>query len=142
MSKFNHDHSKIHKKYLTLKEDNTLVFVLDGDFYRTFDDDAKIASDILGYKIFNNMVGFPKTSITKVIDKLDDALVNYHFTDNDLKFSISENNNQYNNYLNIIRKTEAIKDKLDNLNSRVKELVLNDINNYDKILKLLGDLNG
>ena len=41
-----------------------------GTFYQVFDDDTYILYYLFGYNIINNRIGFPKSVINKVINRL------------------------------------------------------------------------
>lgn len=102
-----------------------------GNFYHTFDDDAYIMHYFFNYKIINNKAGFPISSLTKIINTLEDHKINYILdsTKKDYK-----KNNKYNYY-----KTKGIKKYQ---NNKIKENVLNNIDNLkandkEKLLKLI-----
>lgn len=136
-----HDHSKIYKKYNNLKEENTITFVLDGDFYRTFDNDAKIVSNVMKYKMYNNMVGFPRTSSPRVMEELDKNLIRYHFIEDDVVSKVGKRVNQYSTYLNLAIRTEYVQNKINELCDLVRDLILDNPDNYTKIKNLIGSLN-
>ena len=66
-----------------------IIFRKSGNFYQVFDDDAIILHSLFKYKIKDYRVGFPISSIDKVLEKLKEIHVDYkmgeeetHFKDN------------------------------------------------------------
>ena len=48
-----------------------------GLFYQVFDDDALILHFLLTYKVIDSKVGFPSNALNKVVNVLDDKMINY-----------------------------------------------------------------
>lgn len=48
-----------------------------GGFYSVYDDDCYILNYFFGYKIKDDRVGFPITSINKIINILEDNHISY-----------------------------------------------------------------
>ena len=92
--------SVIYKKYQILKKNsnqNDLFLFNVGAFYIFIGEDAKIASSELGLKLtyFNNEVqkcGFPISSISKYIHKLEALDYSIHIVDNsnDVMYSVKQ----------------------------------------------------
>ena len=66
---------------------------LEGIFFKCYNDTAKIVSDAMGYKLNKSdnilMVGFPKTSLSNVLDVLDkkySGILEKHVVDEDLVY--------------------------------------------------------
>ena len=55
-----------------LNNQDKIVFIKCGAFYNTYLEDSKIISKIFGYKLIHNRVGFPKSSLEKIISTLND----------------------------------------------------------------------
>lgn len=98
---------KVVDLYNTYKDNykEYVVFIKIGNFYETYNNDAYIISKIMNYKvknISNNVrVGFPITSLNKVLDELSNNKINYIVIEKDEIYKISiKKKFRYNNYLN------------------------------------------
>ena len=80
-----------------------------GNFYEVKYADAYILWYLLRYKIHNNKVGFPESSLVKVLDVLNENQVDYGFSLNDIQLK----NSMKNKYVEILEKAkkEWIKEK-------------------------------
>lgn len=76
-----------------------------GSWYHCYDDDAKIISFIMDYKLFENdynkkvTVGFPETSISKVVDCLEKNKIDYILINDNNKLKTFNNDNNYLRFL-------------------------------------------
>ena len=86
-----------------------VTFKKRGKFYEVKYADAYILWYLLRYKIHNNKVGFPESSLVKVLDVLNENQVDYGFSLNDIQLK----NNMKNKYVEILEKDkkEWIKEK-------------------------------
>lgn len=98
---------KVVDLYNTYKDNykEYVIFIKIGNFYETYDNDAYIISKIMNYKvknISNNIrVGFPITSLNKVLDELNNNKINYIVIEKDEIYKISiKKKFRDNNYLN------------------------------------------
>ena len=98
---------KVVDLYNTYKDNykEYVVFIRMGNFYETYNNDAYIISKIMNYKvknISNNIrVGFPITSLNKVLDELNNNKINYIVIEKDEIYKISiKKKFRDNNYLN------------------------------------------
>lgn len=101
---------KVVDLYNTYKDNykEYVIFIRIGNFYETYNNDACIISKIMNYKvknISNNVrVGFPITSLNKVLDELNNNKINYIVIEKDeiYKISIKKKfrDNNYSNYDN------------------------------------------
>lgn len=106
-----------------------VVFRKVGGFYHVFDGDSYILNYLFNYKIVGNRVGFPVGSIHKVVNTLEDKKINYELDGKKVNF---KRKNNYEKYLekgkvkyNFKRDIEKIYGKLDQLNSKDLEEILN-----------------
>lgn len=81
------------------------IFIKIGNFYETYNNDDYMISKIMNYKvknISNNVrVGFPITSLNKVLDELNNNKINYNVIEKDEIYKISiKKKFRDNNYLN------------------------------------------
>jgi len=95
-----------------------------GTFYTVFDDDCYIIYFLFNYNIKNSKIGFPKSALNKVINKLDELKINYEVVGVDLRGNYKNLNKylkfvelgkiKYNsdiNYQNIIDKLKDVSDE-------------------------------
>ena len=71
-----------------------------GTFYHVFDEDSYILYYLFGYNIKNEKVGFPKSVLNKVINKLEENKVNYLVVGENLNYDF-KNLNKYAKYLKL-----------------------------------------
>ena len=131
----------IEKYYLNkLNYKEYLIIMKYCNFYELIGDDALIASRIFNYKLsrLSNSfkVGFPLSSLTKVIDKLNNLQVNYLVVDKDNIINIKNfTNNNYLNYtsnLDVYKKNNILVNEIINyLNNNLDKNEL-----YDKLIKI------
>ena len=65
-------YKKLKKKY-----PNSVVLIKSGSFYNTYEDDAILIHELLGYRLVNKRVGFPIYNLFKI-----NVLQNYVLVDN------------------------------------------------------------
>ena len=107
-----------------------------GNFYRVFDEDTYIISGLLGYKIYQNKVGFPISEYKKVRKILDMNYISYIFY-NDIE-EIKENNN-YELCLDYFKRKfyqKEILKVLDNYNVIEELEKILKVINYSKLVEL------
>ena len=100
-----------------LKVDNNecVVIIKYGNFYRVFDDDTYIIWKFTKYKIHDDRLGFPKEVLPKIKDILNTITTDYLVYENKNYKKYSFINNQYNIVLKISKRDyrkEVILDKL------------------------------
>lgn len=111
-----------------------------GGFYSVFGDSCYIMLYLFGYKIIDNRVGFPKSAYDKVINKLDQLLINYSDPIEGVNKDFKKRN-KYNEFVikgknkysittrinSIIDKlTNLTEDELDNILSFIEEKISNE----------------
>ena len=65
-------YKKLKKKY-----PNSVVLIKSGSFYNTYEDDAILIHELLGYRLVNKRVGFPNYNLYKI-----NVIQNYVLVDN------------------------------------------------------------
>ena len=102
-------HTFLERKRFTVSK--YIEFKRKGKFYEVKHEDAYILWYLLRYKIHNNKVGFPESSLFKVLDILKENEVGYRLSlDDDLNYSKSNKENKYEEILEKAKK-EWIKEK-------------------------------
>lgn len=116
------------KNYITVREN--------GLFFNAFDDDAKIISYFFNYKVKKNIVGFPKNSLGKVTNMLEEKKIDYEVIKGEEKeFKTFKNLNNYHKYLakaskkyDVNKIVQDIMDRLYKMNEEELYDLLNKIN--------------
>lgn len=134
--------SKLLDQYNTLKknDNNCLYLIRVGIFYNIINEDAKVASEMLGLKITSlgpniYKCGFPYQQIQKYTKFLDDKKIKYQIIDNSYEKEKIKNNEDYfknielkqlvDKILNIDFNNITYKDsfeKLQNIQSELKKI--------------------
>lgn len=118
-----------------------LILIKSGNFYISLNNDAIIMNNIFNYKIkeSSNMirVGFPVSSLDKVVGYLDSISVNYLVIDKEIIEKQKYQNNRYNefsskyNYLSYLN-------RINNINNILKSNINKDISSVlDEIEDIL-----
>ena len=69
-----------------------IIFRILCDFYQVFDDDAIILNSLFKYKIKDFRVGFPISSLDKVLEKIKEIHIDYKIGEEETYFK----DNNYN----------------------------------------------
>ena len=102
-------HTFLERRVFTVSK--YIEFKRKGKFYEVKHEDAYILWYLLRYKIHNNKVGFPESSLFKVLDILKENQVGYRLSlDDDLGYIKSNKENKYEEILEKAKK-EWIKEK-------------------------------
>lgn len=126
---------KVKEIYFSLKNKykDYVIIIKIGSFYNVISKDAYILSSIFNYKIntFSNTVkvGFPLTSLNKVLKTLDKIKINYLVYENNI---VIKQKFKRNNYQEFSQNNLTIKERIDAIN-----LKLNEIAQTPEILKIL-----
>lgn len=120
-----------------IKYKEYVVLLKSGIFYECFNDDISIMYSLFSYKIKNNgnnyVVGFPSSSLTKVLNTLEKNKINYIIIDdNSVVDKYKTNKNRYLEYIVDINKLMYISMKIELIYKKLQENILN--NNIEKIL--------
>ena len=126
---------KVKEIYFSLKNKykDYIIIIKIGSFYNVISKDAYILSSIFNYKIntFSNTVkvGFPLTSLNKVLNTLDKIKINYLVYENNI---VIKQKFKRNNYQEFSQNNLTVKERIDAIN-----LKLNEIAQTPEILKIL-----
>ena len=102
-------HTFLEREMFTMSK--YIEFKRKGKFYEVTYEDAYILWYLLRYKIYNNKVGFPESSLFKVLEILKENQVGYRLSlDDDLSYSKSTTENKYEEILEKAKK-EWLKEK-------------------------------
>lgn len=107
-----------------------------GNFYLALNDDAIVMNNVFKYKINESAnfikVGFPITSLNKIISELDKKQINYILVDKDITLKNKNINNKYNNYLSKTNNYEILFSRINKINKILKNNLTNP--NIDSVL--------
>ena len=126
-----------------LGNEEMIVFVKYGNFYRCFNNDAVIINYLFNYKLSEkNSTGFPIKSIDKVISILRNNNISC-IVINDINNVINYIciNNKYNSFLDLSKKNYTLNETLFSINKEAKELLIENINNYNVIIRFIRSIN-
>lgn len=108
-----------------------IIFRKSGNFYSVYDNDAIILHYLFGYKIKESRVGFPLSSIEKVVAKLDELHVNYRFQDKEMVFE----DNKYDNLLIESKNKISLDYKINEIESKINSLDYNKLNGLLELIE-------
>ncbi len=112
---------------------NNVVLRKNGGFYSVYGDDAFILYYLFHYKIIDDKVGFPLSGYNKVINCLEDNLINYSDSNKNISVNYKKKNN-YNKFLNLGKKKHSLDFRINSIMEKINNLSENDI---DEILDLI-----
>ena len=125
-----------------MQNNDKVVLVKYGNFYKTYNEDALIIWDVFGYKVKNNLVCFPSNVFSNVVSKLNRLGINVIVInkENDISYYNSTRDNNYNLYKDKSN-IEYNKDiKINQVKLLVEEKLENSFINYDKLIEFLNTL--
>ena len=121
-----------------LLNDETRDYILmikeSGKFYRVYDNDALIINVLIGYQVLPGLrIGFPDNALSKVLNRLEENKISYRVI---VKGQIEKEYsykklNQYNEFVNIARKTADLNNRLDLIVKKIKKA------DEEKIMKII-----
>ena len=128
---------KIIDKYLTLKRKykNNILLIRSGNFYYTYFEDALILNYLCNYQVINERVGFPKSTVNKIIEVLKFSDIDFVIYDNE----VSEYKNKINNYNDIKFKAKENYDstvKIEDLLKTIRYKIDYSYDNYTLIKEI------
>ena len=127
--------------YSNVKDNNeeVVVFIKYGNFYRCYYNDAYIVSYLFDYKLSDKKsTGFPICNIDKVLSILKNNNISC-IVINDINNVINYIciNNKYNSFLDLSKKNYTLNGALFSINKEAKELLIENINNYNIIINFI-----
>ncbi|MDD5865672.1 MAG: RNA-directed DNA polymerase [bacterium] len=118
---------------------NVIIFIKEGVFYKTYNNDAIIMWNLFKYKINNNNLSFSINTKDKVFNYLNELNIGYLVIGND-NIYVKGNDEVYNLYNKLSNIYYDKYNKISKLNELVDNLLNKDINNYEIILNFLNKL--
>ena len=118
---------------------NVIIFIKEGVFYKTYNNDAIIMWNLFKYKINNNNLSFSINTKDKVFNYLNELNIGYLIIGND-NIYVKGNDEVYNLYNKLSNIYNDKYNKISKLNELVDNLLNKEINNYEIILKFLNKL--
>ncbi len=127
-------------EYINMTSEKAIVFRKNGNFYRSFDEDAVMMSYLFDYKLTNASIGFPLSGLSKVSKTLREKGINFIVKD---KFQVVTSEefvvNNYSTYMDESMKMFKMRKNIERMNEKMKslsEMDILDLEDYiDKLLK-------
>lgn len=129
------------EKYDSLKKDylKKIVFIREGKFYWTFNDDAKIIWLLFDYKWNDNSIIFGDSASSKVFDALKKIGIGYVVNGSEQQI-VKGDEMVYDLELNVANINYDKYNKRNEIFLLIDNLLIDDINNYDKIINYLNSI--
>jgi len=130
-------------KYYELKliYKDYIMFLNSGNFYICINNDAYILNKIFSYKIIKAKdyikVGFPVTSLNKILMEINKREINYVVVNKDIVDKQKYKNNNYSNY-EITKSTMSYLSRINVINSILKNNIKNP--KIDEIIKEIEEI--
>ena len=104
---------------------NYILLKTSGKFINAYNNDAYIINYFFNYKIVNNKVGFPTSSLNKIINTLEDNTISYKIDDT---FKDYKNKNKYNKILKHAISVVNTKNRYTSIETSLKVLNVEQLN--------------
>ncbi len=113
-------------------EKNIITISKKGGFYNVYNNDCYIIYYLFNYKVINNKLGFPISTLPKVISTLENKKINYSIENKEEKNFI---NNNYLKYLNLGKEKYNITQTKKTFEEKIKRLSKKQTNELFNIIK-------
>ena len=117
------------KKYIEIKNQ--------GVFYNVYNEDAYIMYSLTNYRLTNGRLGFPKNSIDRIKNILEENKINYIIIDDDIVEEKQFKRNSYNRYLKLGTKLYEQQREKDSLLKNINKLSNDDIKKVNKYVNYI-----
>ena len=133
---------KVKEKYEELKNQHQeeILLLKVGSFYVTFGLDAITMNYLFSYQINNEKLGFPVTALAKVTTNLRDKNISFYILEGEEVTSYMSDDNLYKDISTIAQKSYYSKFSNELLIERIKILISNSSENYNKIKEFVDGL--
>lgn len=132
------------EKYLNYKEmyNDYLILIKNGNFYLALNNDAIVMNTLFNYKIKESTnlikVGFPTTSLNKIMSRLDTLSINYLVVDNEIVNKRKFKNNSYAKYYKKVDNYEILISRINKIYDVLRKNL--DKKNIKAILEEIEDI--
>lgn len=113
-------------------EKNIITISKKGGFYNVYNNDCYILYYLFNYKVINNKLGFPISTLPKVISTLENKKINYSIENKEEKSFI---NNNYLKYLNLGKEKYNITQTKKTFEEKIKRLSKKQTNELFNLIK-------
>ena len=129
-------------KLIKMQNEEKVVLVKSGNFYKTFDNDAILLWGLFGYLVKEGRVCFPISVFASVVSKLTRLGISVVVVNNesDINNYTSTGENTYKDYKTSAMSNYETDGKLSEIKSLVEEKIKTSFVNYDKLLEFLNTL--
>lgn len=128
-------------KYHKEKKPKNVIFIKEGNFYKTFLEDAILVWHLFGYKWNNDSIAFGITPSSKVFDELRKKGIGYGVI-KDNEVYVDNDGEVYDLYCKIANKNFDKYKKSEELHRMLDDILNKDINSYEIILESFKNLEG
>lgn len=129
-------------KISKMSNKDKIVLVKFGNFYKTFDNDAKILWSLFGYRIIEDKISFPLSVFNTAISKLNRLGLSVIVINNesDINNYISTIENSYEKILDEANSKYETDGKVNQIKILVEDKIKSSFINYDKLLEFINTL--
>ncbi len=113
-------------------EKNIITISKKGGFYNVYNNDCYILYYLFNYKVINNKLGFPISTLPKVISTLENKKINYSIENKEEKSFI---NNDYLKYLKLGKEKYNITQTKKTFEEKIKRLSKKQTNELFNLIK-------
>ena len=133
---------KLKDRYKELKRENPerIVLLLSGSFYVTYDMDACLFTYLLSYQVKNDKVGFPVSTLDRVVELLREKKISYLVVREGENIAYEEEDSQFFSVLEKAQKAYHNQLLWQALLDRIQILLEKDFDNYIKIKEFVDEL--
>lgn len=122
------------------KYSDSIVFIKDGCFYRTFYEDAKVMWYLFDYKCINDSVFFSDSSYIMVLSRLNKLDIGYVIIDNDKEVLFSfEDKDSYRSYVSLATRGYQKEAMGQELFEKLKKVIEYYPESYERLNELLDE---
>lgn len=131
---------KLKDKYKELKREHieSIILLRSGSFYVSYEMDAFILNYLFSYQVKNEKVGFPVSTISKVLQSLEEKHISFFvFDDSDGRYYEANDDNCYFSFYDKAQSNYNNQLMMQVLFDRIKYLIERDSKNYFKIKEFI-----
>ncbi len=129
-------------KIAKMNNEEKVVLVKYGNFYKAFESDAILLWGLFGYNVINGKISFPLSVFGSVVSKLTRLGMNVVVVNNidDINYYNTIQKNTYEEYKNETLHKYETSGKINEIMKLVEDKIKTSFINYDKLLEFLNTL--
>lgn len=129
-------------KLAKIQNDDKVVLVKNGTFYKAYEDDAILIWSLFGYWVIEGRTSFPISvfgNITSKLSRLGISVVVIN-TESDINNYLATGENSYNNYMIEAKEKYETDGKVNEIKLLVEDKIKSSFINYDKLIEFINTL--